>query len=307
MRFGTRKDHAFTFGNIDEGSQINNGIYTIWDTGSSDIMLSILWYESFVEQLYGVMGIEYEIQDGVSRAACATNYPDLWFMHNGYWMQVKPKDYIREESASVCSLKIKPIDAPFNIMGMPAYIGYYIQHNWGESSYMTFAPHTDSTNAVLEESTAFPTKELRIKYESENTPNGDVWAFAIAFFIALCSVGFWGYVVYVLWAEGATYSSDAEAVGWAAGGFFAIFIGFFILRFILLLFLMPGNNIQEVPTEDEAIQRVNATHMSMLGYLSFFFYKLCGLKKRAQKKTAEKRTSKAEETAEIDELINSIE
>ena len=74
---------------MDEGSQINNGIYSIWDTGSSDIFLSTLWYESFVEQLYGVMGIEYEIQDGVSKAACATNYPDIWFLHNGYWQQVK--------------------------------------------------------------------------------------------------------------------------------------------------------------------------------------------------------------------------
>ena len=126
MRFGTKKDNAWTFGDIDQGSQINGGIYTIWDTGASDIHLSILWYESFVEQLYGVMGIEYEIQDGISRAACATNYPDLYFMHNGYWMQVRPDDYIREESANICALKIKPIDAPFNVMGIPAYIGYYI-------------------------------------------------------------------------------------------------------------------------------------------------------------------------------------
>jgi len=89
VRFGSKKDNAYTFGNIDSGSQVNNGLYTIWDTGSSDIFLSTLWYESFVEQLYGVMGIEYEIVDGKSTAACATNYPDIWFLHNGYWQQVK--------------------------------------------------------------------------------------------------------------------------------------------------------------------------------------------------------------------------
>lgn len=249
MRFGTRQDQSFGFGNIEEGSQINNGIYTIWDTSSSDIFLSVLWYESFVEQLYGVMGIDYEIQDGISKAACATNYPDIWFMQNGYWMQVKPKDYIREESANICSLKIKPIDAPFNIMGMPAYIGYYIQHEW-EKGYMTIAPHGDSSNSVLVESTSFPTKELNIKYQSTNTPNGDVWAFAISFFIALCAVGVYGYGIYYTWSlDDGTFNSDAEAVGYAAGGFFVIFISFFILRWLLLLFLMPGNVIQEVPEE----------------------------------------------------------
>ena len=191
-------------------------------------------------------------------------------------------------------------------MGMPAYIGYYIQHNW-ESGYMTFAPHGDSSNSVLVEATAFPTKELRVKYQSENTPNGDVWAIAISFFIALVSVAFWGYAMYVLWAEGATFTSTAEAVGIAAGGLFAIFIGFFVLNWFLKLILWPGDVIQEVPTEDEAVKKVNATHMSVLGFLSYFFYKLCGLKSRVQKKTAEKKTSQAEETAEIDELINTIE
>jgi hypothetical protein len=191
-------------------------------------------------------------------------------------------------------------------MGMPAYIGYYIQHNW-ESGYMTFAPHTDSSNSALVASSTFPTKELRVKYQSENTPNGDVWAFAVAFFIALVSVAFWGYVTYVLWSEGATFNSDAEAVGIAAGGLVAIFIGFFILRWLLMLVLMPGNVIQEIPTEEEAVKKVNATHMSVLGFLSYFFYKLCGLKSRVQKKTAEKKTSQAEETADIDELINTIE
>lgn len=132
----------------DHGSMINGGIYTIFDTAASDIFLSILWYESFVEQLYSSMGIDFAIEDGVAKAVCDTNYPDLYFMLNGYWMQVKAADYIREESSKVCSLKIKGIDAPFNIMGMPAYIGYYIQHNWDQGS-MTISPHSDSINASL--------------------------------------------------------------------------------------------------------------------------------------------------------------
>ena len=146
---------------------------------------------------------------------------------------------------------------------------------------------------------------LRIKYESENTKNGDVIAFAIAFFIALLAVGFWGYAVYYAWSTNdGTFTSDSEAIGWAAGGFFAIFICFFILRWLLMLWLWPGNVIQPVPSDGEAIRKVNATSMSALGFLSYFFYKLCGKKNQMKQKTAKKE---AVETAEIDELINTIE
>ena len=306
VRYGTRRDKAFTFGQMDEGTQIEDGIYSIFDTGAPDIYLSILWYESFVEQLYAEMSIDYDIQDGTAKAACATNYPDLYFMLNGYWLQVKPKDYIREESATICSLKIKPIDAPFNIMGMPAYIGYYIQHNW-EQGYMGFAPHTDSSNSPLTEASTLPTQELKVKYATQNTPNGDVWAFAISFFICLCAVGFYGYAIYYTWSMGETFTSDAEAVGYAAGGFFVIFISFFILQWFLLLFLMPGNNVVDVPSNDEAIRQVNATHMGLIGFLSYFFYKLCGKKKEMQQKQAASTAPESTSAADIDELINTIE
>ena len=82
-----------------------------------------------------------------------------------------------------------PIDAPFNIMGMPAYIGYYITHNW-EKGYMTFAPHTNSNKPMLEAGSV-PKKELRVKYESENTPNGERWAFVIALIITVLCPGFY--------------------------------------------------------------------------------------------------------------------
>jgi len=47
--------------------------------------------------------------------------------------------------------------------------------------------------------------------------------------------------------------------------------------------------------------------MSILGFVSYFFYKLCGKKSQMKNKTVKKETSKTEETAEIDELINTIE
>ena len=304
MRFGKSDSNAWTFHDMALGSEINGGLYTIWDTAASDIYLSVLWYESYVEKLFGSMGVDYSIEDGVTKASCGANYPDIYFLHNGYWQQIKPVDYVREEAGDVCSLRIKPIDAPFNIMGMPAYIGYYIQHNWG-AGVMKFAPHSDNGNVAFEPATSFPTQLLLVNNISENFPNGDVIAFAIAFFLCLGLVGAYGYYVYTAWAaDDGTYSSDAEAVYYAAGGFVAIFISFFIIRWFLMLYLWPGDEPYPVPSDGDAIKRVKATHMGALGLFSFLLFKLCGKKNQTKQKTAKKE---AVETAEIDELINTIE
>lgn len=283
--------------------------------------MSVLWYESFVEQLFGAMGAEYEIINGVAKGPCNTDYPDIYFLVDGYWLQLTESDYLRnnlgdgssfcefvpddpscQNVVSGCSLKIKPIDAPFNIFGMPAFLGYYVGHNW-EQGTMSFAPHKDSSKSAVKAATVFPTQELRIKYESENTANGDVWAFAISFFIALLCVAFYGYVVYITYQEGTTFSGAAEAAGFAFAGFVAIFIGFFILQWLLLLFFMPGNVVQPVPEAGEAAARISSTHMSALGFLAVFFYKLKSKMTKKQVKAEEKQTP----SMEVDELINTIE
>ena len=132
VRFGERNENAWTFERMEEGAERNGGIYTIFDTGASDIYLSVLWFEAFVEQLYAATGITYEINGGTASSACEANFPDLYFLLDKYWMQVRPVDYLREDgsSSNICELKIKPIEAGFNILGMPAHIGYYISHYW---------------------------------------------------------------------------------------------------------------------------------------------------------------------------------
>jgi hypothetical protein len=62
---------------------MGNGLYTIFDTGASDIYLSVLWFDSFVEELFGSMGLgeaDYEINDGIVSATCDVDYPDIYFM-----------------------------------------------------------------------------------------------------------------------------------------------------------------------------------------------------------------------------------
>lgn len=160
--------------------------------------MSILWYESFAEQLYAEAGIPFEIRDGKALSECAETFPDIYFSFDYKWLQVRPDDYIRRESATVCSLKIRPIEAPFNIMGMPAYIGYYFTHDWGkDSAELRIAPHIDSNNRPLEEMKFnLEAQQFKIKYQSENTPNGDFWALATALFIAIVASVFLAYSIY---------------------------------------------------------------------------------------------------------------
>ena len=68
-------------------------------------------------------------------------------------------------------------------MGMPAYLGFYVTHNWSEG-YMEFAPHPDSYRTPLRQGSV-PTKELSLKYKSTNTKDGNYWSFGIAVLIAV--------------------------------------------------------------------------------------------------------------------------
>lgn len=79
-------------------------------------------------------------------------------------------------------------------------------------------------------------------------------------------------------------------------------LGFIILNWLLLLIFMPGNVVWPVDPSVETVTRVNATNMTILGFVSLVVYKLCG-KKQVEKKTE----VVAEPQAEVDELINSIE
>ena len=153
--------------------------------------------------------------DGRAVASCSASYPDIHFMIDGYWLQVQPEDYLRELNANdgACELKIKPIDAPFNVMGMPAFIGYYVTHSWGadQAAYMAWSPHPDSTKVPLQPG-AVPTQEFRITYASEDVENGRFWAITIASIFCLLALVAWYYVIQFLRdSEDGPITSDAQA------------------------------------------------------------------------------------------------
>ena len=60
--------------------------------------------------------------------------------------------------------------------------------------------------------------------------------------------------------------------------------------------------MQEVPSADETVKNVRASHMTVLGLILFFMFKLCGKKNQPIKDSAQ-----SEEQESIDDLVNSIQ
>lgn len=151
VRFGEDDTKAFSYERVeDTGAWVDDGIYTILDTGASDMYMSILWFDSFVREFYAAVGIPFEVVEGAAYAACAANYPNLYFQVNQAWIQVPSEDYLVEDDAGTqCRLRVVPIDAPFNIFGMPAFLDYYVTHNW-EKGYISIGPHADSLKPEIE-------------------------------------------------------------------------------------------------------------------------------------------------------------
>ena len=66
-------------------------------------------------------------------------------------------------------IKIKEANLPFNILGMPAYFGYYITHSWtadGKAT-MSIAPNNDSDKPKLDLG-QIPAEELTVTLLQED-------------------------------------------------------------------------------------------------------------------------------------------
>ena len=50
---------------------------------------------------------------------------------------------------------------------------------------------------------------------------------------------------------------------------------------------MPGNVVEPVTPADEAVTNVSASHLTIFGLVSLFFYKLCAKKKQIKENEAE--------------------
>jgi len=133
-------------------------------------------------------------------------------------------------------------------MGLPIYLDYYVSHSAANNT-MTFVVHTDSTKRQVEPAEKFA-NELPAALEFENTEGGDVWAFLIAFFFATAALTVTALLTWGIYDDYANVTGSeytlATVVGTGVGGTIGSLLTFFIIQWIALLILMPGNEYYDV-------------------------------------------------------------
>ena len=308
IRFGTSSSKSWKFAADDQADLIDGEVYTIFDTASSDMHISALWFDDLVYQIMNEVGIDdYEVTEGEVFSRCDVDFPDLNFIMGGYDLTVNADDYVQDittdGSRTNCRLRLVSLNAPFHIAGGPLYNSYAVGHitekyDGEEPARMTFKAAVGSSTKDIPEQRAAPKNELQVGLAVENMENGKFWAWFISLCIVLTLFG-----VYALVAYAAFY--ETEGIGVTAivmaGGLLASAILFWILRWIFRLIFLPGDEVIDVPEGNDAAPQVGATHIAFFGIISFAAYKLFSKKEEAPKK---QETATVE--SQIDELVNTI-
>ena len=106
VRIGENDSNAFAYaqsGEMDKDvTNLKNGdfkgVYTIFDTGEPNILISRYWFDALVIKLYQSAGTVYEKKDGILYSTCKVSFPNLYFLINGYWLMIPPQDYMSDAS-----------------------------------------------------------------------------------------------------------------------------------------------------------------------------------------------------------------
>ena len=128
--------------------QPDHSLYSILDTGSSAIMISSLYFESLMQEIFArVPNAMWEFidEEGVVLTECNHDFPSLFFMFDGHWLEASPRDYVFaiDDNREQCIFFIMPANMAMNIIGMPVFVDYYMAHE-PDTGIIRVAPHTTS-------------------------------------------------------------------------------------------------------------------------------------------------------------------
>ena len=142
---------------------VDNAMYTIIDTGSSALIVSNYFFKDLIKLIFDKVGDdEYVFKGGYVYTRCYDNFPPIYFMFDGYWIEVLPEEYVwdssRAQDRSQCALLISSTEGPLNIFGMPLFHQYYTIHDT-ENGRIGYVPTNISPKGPLEEG-EIPTKRL---------------------------------------------------------------------------------------------------------------------------------------------------
>ena len=146
-----------------------DGVYSIFDTGVGSIYISRLWYDGFVDELARVAKEKLFAYNSRLYSRCSNNFPSIFFLISGIYIEVAPKDYIsdvsREKDGSVCLIHFQPSDSPFLIFGMPLFVDYTTVFD-DQASIVGFKPTVGSEKVTIREGVV-PMQALRLPSDFE--------------------------------------------------------------------------------------------------------------------------------------------
>ena len=185
-----------------------------------------------------------------------------------------PRDYYYE-FGDLCIFKFKGIDAPFNIMGLPLFIDYYVTHSWNinlfEPATMRFLPNGRDVKPLPEKG-ELPSAErtLEVELATENEEDADSKALIVAVALGLLVIVGFSYLAVNAYSDQEIYVKILIILG----GIVVAGLVFIIAYWVLLDSFSPGNTPVTVNDSNDAITRVNAGHVTFASLVSYAAYKV---------------------------------
>lgn len=187
-------ENGWSWGSIrdQEETVSDNSIYSMFDTGASQIIIPENYFPAFLEQLFGAMADkEYELKDGYVVSKCYEDFPAAHFLYGENWISIYADEYVvdisEKQDRSICALLFGQGEQPFLVMGLPAYMDYYTVHD-ETNKRIGFAPHKDSNKSPLEKGEQ-PTRA----FGSGDSPAKPVsiWTWVTSVVVILAFAGLW--------------------------------------------------------------------------------------------------------------------
>lgn len=136
---------------------------------------------------------------------------------------------------------------------------------------------------------------------SENVPNGDQYAVGVAVFAVVLYTFVLSYNMYVEWNN----QTPAYWTGYIVASIVGLFVGYFVLKWFLMLYFMPGNVIWKVTPPDDSVViiQVLSSRLTIAGVASALLMKFS----RKEVVSAEKKEVEEEEYTDVSIQAHNLE
>lgn len=159
---------------------------------------------------------------------------------------------------------------------MPVFLDYYVSHD-NINGAMYFAPQKEGSKPAIEAGSK-PTQLLPLAYLRQNIENGERYVQLISVGVGITALIVWSGIIILAFIQKS--ETILRLLGVGSLGYVVISVCYLVLRWALDLIFLPGDIVAPVMPADEAIAKINATHMTVFGLLSFAAYKIFGKKQQ---------------------------